>query len=54
LPDGATGIFFREGLDRFLRDRPDLPVGLICRQALPSLRHCEPTGRREAPPDGSQ
>jgi hypothetical protein len=28
LPDGLSGIFLREGLDRILSD---LPVGLFCR-----------------------
>ena len=32
LPDGATGIFFIEGLDRFLQPGGDLPVGLLCRR----------------------
>ena len=37
LPDGLSGIFLREGLDRFLRD---LPVALLCRtdNATSSLR----------------
>jgi hypothetical protein len=31
LPDGASDLFFFEGLDRFLQPGGDLPVGLLCR-----------------------
>ena len=37
LPDGATGIFFREGQDRFLQQAGDLPVGLICRSCCTKI-----------------
>jgi hypothetical protein len=49
LPDGLSGIFFAEGLDKQRTGkRSDLPVGQINRLWV---RHCEPAGRRKAPPD---
>ncbi len=52
LPDGASGIFLREGMDRLLRD---LPVGLKCRSVstcpettlsvIPLCRTSKPTRR---------
>ena len=35
LPDGARGLFLREGMDRLLSD---LPVVLLCRSLLASFR----------------
>ena len=35
LPDGASGIFLREGMDRLLSD---LPVALLCRTRAPRSR----------------